>query len=60
MICYQDKTFCSFYMICKHGHTCDRALTPDVIDKARKWWGGDAPIAVYDEFPDCFVRWFER
>ncbi len=60
MICYRDMTFCNFYQICKNGYNCERALTGKIQDDAKKWWGKDgAPIAVYSEYPDCFVRWFE-
>ena len=55
MICYKDKTFCPFYQNCKEGKTCDRALTPEVIDQAVKWWRGKgAPIAQYAEKPKCW------
>lgn len=60
MICYKDRTFCPYYPICKHGYTCDRAYTDKVRAAAEAWWGKEgAPVAVYAEFPGCFVRWFE-
>jgi hypothetical protein len=60
MICYKDKTFCTFHLLCKNGSGCDRALTPKVIKDAKMWWGKDlAPIAQYKDPPECFVRFFE-
>jgi len=53
MICYQDRTFCSFWQLCKSGHTCDRALTEDVRRRAAK---KRLPISQWMEFPECFVR----
>ena len=53
MICFRDKTWCKFYKEC--AKPCDRALTPEIIGKAREWWGGDgAPICMYTEKPGCF------
>lgn len=58
MICYKDKTFCRFYLMCKNGYNCDRALTPDVKAIAEEWME-NAPIAVFADYPDCFVRFFD-
>ena len=55
MICYLDRTFCI-----SKGCTnqCGRKLTDEIVEGARKWWGGDdAPISmgcfcggsIYDE-----------
>jgi len=54
MICYKDKTFCPYFILCKN--SCDRALTIDVKEEAKK---SNLPIAVFTDFPECFVRWFE-
>lgn len=44
MICYRDETFC---VSPKCKNKCGRKLTPEIIEAARRWWGGDdAPIAV--------------
>jgi len=44
MICFKDKQFCSNKT---HSPDCDRILTPELIEKARKWWGGDDfPVAL--------------
>lgn len=60
MICYRDRTYCKFYPLCKHGHTCKRALTPEVVEHAKEWWGDDSPpICVHSDFPECFVPFFE-
>jgi len=60
MMCYRDKTFCTFGLLCKSSPECDRILTSEVRKGAEEWWGGpDAHICVYGDFPDCFVRFFE-
>lgn len=56
MICYKDRTYCGFYMLCKNGYKCDRALTTEVIKDAKK---GNLLICQYTEFPDCFIRLWE-
>ena len=56
MICYKDKTFCHYFLICKNGNVCDRALTQEIIKDAIK---SELHIAKYTDFPDCFIRWFE-
>lgn len=51
MMRYRDMTFCS--APCANA-TCDRRLTDDVRDAARRWWGKDgAPIAVQDMREGC-------
>lgn len=54
MLCYRDRTYCSFYKTCKEGTTCNRALTPKVIDEAKafgllvaEWW---------PDKPDCWTE----
>lgn len=60
MICYHDRTYCQFWLLCKNGHTCDRALTDEVKNDAAEWWGGDdAPICTYGSLSECFVRMFD-
>ena len=60
---YRDMTFCPFYEDCADGHECPRALTPEVEEDAKTWWGEVAmngsrdlgpPIAVYAFPPICF------
>jgi hypothetical protein len=54
MICYLDKTFCTFYETCDKKNTCSLPLTPQVKANAKKWWGEEgAPIAVFTEKPEC-------
>jgi hypothetical protein len=52
MMCYKDKTFCPYGLLCKKGYTCDRVLTEKIKEEANKV---GLPIMVYDEFPDCFT-----
>lgn len=55
MICFRDKTFCSYWQACTKGETCERALKPEVIVDGTKWWGSeDFPIAMYTAKPSCF------
>jgi hypothetical protein len=31
------------------------ALTPEVVEDAKKWWGGDdVPISVFTAKPECY------
>ena len=56
MICYKDMTFCALWQDCEVGHMCERALTPEVLEAADKWWGSKgAPIVVMLDAPPCFV-----
>lgn len=55
MLCYKDRTFCTYYASCEEGKKCSRALTPEVQAAAEKWWGSDeAPIAVWADYPSCY------
>jgi len=63
MICYKDKTFCTFYKECKFGDECDRALTPEVEHDAELWWNdsegiseSSTPICIYSDEPKCFEK----
>ena len=56
MMCYKDRTYCMFWLICKNGNTCDRAFTDDVKQAAEK---AGLPVSFFAEFPECFIRWFE-
>lgn len=57
MICYRDKTFCSFWKDCKLGSECHRAYTSEVHKAAERWWNGDdPPICFYVDIPKCFVE----
>jgi len=58
MMCYKDKTFCSFYSLCKDGYKCDRALTPSVKKGAVK---AELLISQFTSFPECFtVIWEDK
>lgn len=51
MICYKDMTFCT--AACKK-HSCRRYLSAEVLEGAKKWWGGeDAPVAMSDFSETC-------
>lgn len=53
MMCYKDMTFCSYWKECIKGKECSRALTPEVIDAAKKWMK-EAPICQFVNRPTCF------
>lgn len=57
MFCYRDMTFCSHYLICKHGVTCERALPPDVKEESKKLC---LPICQFANQPDCFEALWEK
>lgn len=50
-----DKTFCSWGPLCQGWLECDRVMTLDVIDEARKF---DRPLSQC-AFKECFVPFFE-
>jgi hypothetical protein len=57
MMCFRDTTYCPGDG-CVKFDSCPRALTPAVLDEAKRWWGGDdAPIARYTEPRqlECYV-----
>lgn len=55
MLCYKDKAFCPFFKECANGNNCKEALTEQLKEDAKKWWGGDnAPIFVLTTKPNCF------
>lgn len=51
---YKDKTFCSFYITCKDGIECHRALTKDIISKAveNNYW-----VSQFLEKPECYKEY---
>jgi hypothetical protein len=51
MICYLDKTFCSFYKECVHGDICRYALTDKIKNAAKK---AGLHISQYAVEPNCF------
>ena len=59
MMSYRDTTFCEGGSPrCAQFGQCFRALTPEVRERAAKWWGGpDAPITRWavPEQLDCYV-----
>lgn len=57
MLCFHDMTFCSAYAVTCANSECRRAVTPEVRDSARRWWGGDgAPFAMSDLSHSCSIR----
>ena len=57
-MCYRDTTFCPFYTKCKYGDKCNRKLSSEVKEGAKKWWGleDEPPICIYLEEPDCYCE----
>ena len=58
MLCYADKTFCSYWKECKKGLSCNRALTDIILKRAQKWSEGikadDILICQFGDKPECF------
>ena len=46
-------TFCSFHEQCKDGGTCHRAMTNEVMRKAKEI---GLPISRFIDKPECFVE----
>lgn len=57
MLCYKDRTYCPFSILCRDGYTCDRALTDKIKKDAEKF---GLPISQFNDFPECFVPFFEK
>ena len=54
MMCYRDRTWCSAKG-CEDFMKCDRALTEQVLQDAKDWWGGDgAPIYLFVDKQECY------
>ena len=51
MIVYRDMMFCKFYKSCKHGDTCNRALTPEIEYNA---FVADLPMCFFGSNPNCY------
>lgn len=51
MICYKDRTFCSFYHLCRDGYLCPRAFTEG--EKKRSIVLG-LPVSLFMDKPECF------
>jgi len=59
---YRDMTFCRGDG-CQNFSTCFRALTPEVEQKAKEWWGSDdAPISQFmlPKQLECYVAPLSR
>jgi hypothetical protein len=54
VLCFRDQTFCTFWENCAKAPECHRPLTPEVREKALKWWGGEGyPISMFLNKPSC-------
>ncbi|MDB4302042.1 hypothetical protein N9924_00595 [bacterium] len=51
MMCYKDRTFCPFYDKCATGMSCERAMTPRVMEAAERI---NLPISRYMDRPRCY------
>ena len=53
MICYADKTWCTF-LDCTD-KKCNRRFDHKEMKKAKKWWGNDVPpVCTFYDKPDCY------
>lgn len=60
MICYKDKTWCTFSE-CKRSKDCKSFLTDKIKEDADKWWNIigpyiPAPIMKYTTKPKCYEQ----
>lgn len=56
MICYRDRTYCDGGVMCRDSYTCDRVITPDIMQKARD---ANLPISIMNfANQKCFVPFF--
>ena len=51
MMCYKDKTFCTYYETCQDGKDCFRALTVAVRSEAGSF---NMAIAQFTDKPECY------
>ena len=57
MIVHRNKIYCTFYEDCIYGKKCPKALRPQRMADAIKFFkGNEGPIAIYAGKPDCFVN----
>lgn len=52
MIGFLDRSFCSQPCV---NRKCLRNLTPELMERARKWWGEGEPPITYSDFIDTPV-----
>ena len=53
MMCYKDRTFCTFFAKCSDADKCGRALTNKIRNDAQRF---NMPVSVYTNTPECFVE----
>ena len=58
MICYKDKTWCTFSE-CKYSKDCKSFITEKIKEDADKWWNITghyipAPIMKHTTKPKCY------
>jgi len=53
MICYKDKTWCTFYTNCENRDKCDKVLLPSVQLAAEE---AGLPIVIYVDIPHCHIE----
>jgi len=51
MLCYRDRTFCSFHATCLYGGDCPRAYTDKVKTDADAFGLG---VSVFMDKPECW------
>lgn len=67
MMCFEDRTFCTYYETCTHGDVCSKALTAVVKEQAAEWarsflLNGEQkdklviPIMIFTDKPDCYAE----
>ena len=54
MLCYKDKTFCTFSS-CSKTKTCPIFFTEEDHKNALVWWGDkNYPVSIFTEKPNCY------
>ena len=57
MIGFRDMSFCDAFPKRCSNSECPRAVTGEVREAARKWWGGDDfPLIMTDFYEPCTIK----
>lgn len=53
VICYKDKTWCSYWTTCIANKDCDRAYTEEVKAEVDK---SGLPVCLFFDAPLCYIQ----
>ena len=55
MMCYKDKTWCTYGKECVYSKNCGRDFNEEERLKAIKWWGNEnVPVCFFSDKPKCY------